>query len=363
LQAQYQSIEEEVVPAVMRVLERCDFILGGAVSELEKGFAQYVGASQCIAVASGTDALYLAVRAVGIGVGDEVLIPANTFIATAIAVSETGAKPVLVDICPDTYNMDPEQLESRLTGNTKAIIPVHLYGQPAAMDPILAFAEKHGLAVIEDACQAHGAVYKGNKCGSIGIAGCFSFYPGKNLGAYGDAGAITSSDSAFIEQATLLRNYGQKVKGEHMTRGINSRLDTIQATVLNTKLKHIEKWTDGRRKNALLYEKYLGDVAEITLPGFDKEDDRSHVFHLYVIRAKRRDELNAFLREQGVFCGIHYPVPIHLTGAYEDLGHDNGDFPVTETAAREILSLPMYAELTEEQVRHVADSIKQFYVS
>lgn len=363
LKAQYAALENEMVAAVRRVMARCDFILGEAVSEFEKKFAEYVGVKHCVGVASGTDALSLALRAVGIEEGDEVLVPANTFIATALAVTQVGAKPVLVDVRPDTYNIDIDQLEASCTDRTRAIIPVHLYGQPAEMDAILAFAEKHGLVVIEDACQAHGAVYKGKRCGSIGVIGCFSYYPGKNLGAYGDGGAITTSDDTLEERLVMLRNYGQKVKYEHLMKGGNSRLDTIQAAILNVKLKRLDEWTHARVRNALLYEKYLGNVEELMLPAFDKKAEFSHVFHLYVVRAKRRDKLLGFLNEKGVSCGIHYPIPIHLQEAYADLEYSEGNFPVTEKAAREILSLPMYPELSEDQISYVADNIKEFYAS
>lgn len=361
LKAQYASFKDEMNRAVLGVLERGDFILGGEVAEFEKNFAAYIGAKHCISVASGTDALYLALRAAGIGAGHEVFVPANTFIATALAVTQVGAKPVLVDVCPDTYNMDPAQLEKKLTSRTKAIIPVHLYGQPADMNAITAFAKKQNLIVIEDACQAHGARYKDNRCGSIGLAGCFSFYPGKNLGAYGDGGAVTTSDDKLAEELKMLRNYGQKVKYHHLSKGGNSRLDTIQAAVLNVKLKRLDDWTRKRRAHAMSYDKLLTGIKGISVPKFDKSADFSHVFHLYVIRAERRDALLAFLKDKGVFCGIHYPIPIHMLEAYSDLGHKAGAFPVTEKACAEIISLPLYAELATDQVKYVADCVGQFY--
>jgi len=363
LQTQYRSLAGEIVPAVMDIMENTAFILGRAVETFEKEFAAYVGATRCVSVASGTDALYVALRALSIGPGDDVLLPTNTFIATAVAVSQVGARPVFVDIHPDTYNIDADQLADRLTPNTRAIIPVHLYGQAADMDAVLTFAEKHGLDVVEDACQAHGAVHKGRKCGTMGAVGCFSFYPGKNLGAYGDGGAVTTMDEGIAEKLLLLRNYGQKEKGHHLVLGGNSRLDGIQAAVLNVKLKYLQEWTQARVRNAGLYEKYLAGIDEVSTPAFDKTAEFSHVFHLYVIRAQRRDELIERLEEKEIACGIHYPVPIHLTGAYEDLGYTNGDFPNAEAAAREIVSLPMYAELTEEQIRFVADTVKEFYAA
>ena len=361
LKTQYHALAGEILPAVTDVMENTAFILGRGVETFEKDFAAYLGATKCVSVASGTDALYAAMRALSIGPGDDVLLPTNTFIATAVAVSQAGARPVFVDMRPDTYNIDVEQLAARLTPNTRAVIPVHLYGQAADMDGVLAFAEKHGLDVVEDACQAHGAVYKGRKCGTIGTMGCFSFYPGKNLGAYGDGGAVTTMDEGMAEKLLLLRNYGQKEKGRHIVLGGNSRLDGIQAAVLNVKLKYLQEWTQARVRNAGLYAEHLTGIDEVTTPAFDKNAEFSHVFHLYVIRAERRDELIDFLKEREIFCGIHYPVPIHLTGAYEDLGYTNGDFPNAEAAAQEIVSLPMYAELTEEQIRAVAEAIKQFY--
>lgn len=361
LKTQYASIENDITMAIQGVMGRCDFVLGSAVSEFEKRFAEFTGVKHCLGVASGTDALVLALKAIDIGNGDEVLVPANTYIATALAVTLVGAKPVFVDILPDTFNMDPGKLASKLTPRTKAILPVHLYGQPADMDPILKFADAHGLCVIEDACQAHGAVYKGRRCGTMGVAAAFSFYPGKNLGAYGDGGAVTTSDDAIAEKVGLLRNYGQKIRYHHLLKGWNSRLDTIQAAILNVKLTHLANWSQARRRNAAWYEKHLMDINELVLPSFDKKADFSHVFHLYVVRAQQRDEFIGFLQRKGVASLIHYPIPIHLQKAYEDLGHKEGDFPVTEKAAREIASLPMFPELTEEQIKYIAACAKEFY--
>lgn len=361
LKAQYRGMAAEINAAISRVLERGDFILGQDVAEFEREFAEYTEARYCVGVASGTDALCLALRALNIGPGDEVLVPVNTYIATALAVTQVGARPVLVDARSDTYNIAADQLDARVTKRARAIIPVHLYGQSADMDAVEAFAARRGLAVVEDACQSHGARHNGRRCGSIGVAGCFSFYPGKNLGAYGDGGAVVTSDEGLAEKIRLLRNYGQKVKYEHQLKGGNSRLDTLQAAILRVKLRKLDAWTRRRIGNARLYGQYLEDVAELELPAFEKAEEFSHVFHLYVVRARQRDGLLNFLRGKEVFCGIHYPIPIHLQEAYKDLGHVKGDFPVAEKAAREIISLPMYPELTEEDIRYIAESIKQFY--
>jgi dTDP-4-amino-4,6-dideoxygalactose transaminase len=361
LKAQYASLAEEMAAAVTGVMQRGDFILGGAVQEFEKNFAAYIGTTHCVGVNSGTDALWLALAAAGVKAGDEVLVPANTFIATALAVTLAGARPVLVDADPGTYNLDWTRLEAALTRRTRAVIPVHLYGQPADMDRILAFAADHNLIVVEDACQAHAAMVNGRRCGSLGLLGCFSFYPGKNLGAYGDGGAVTTSDPALAEKISVLRNCGQKVKYVHPVKGGNSRLDTMQAAVLNVKLPHLDAWTRSRIHNAHLYARHLAGIRELQLPSFDKRAEFSHVFHLYVVRAVRRDALLAFLREKGVFGGIHYPIPIHLQEAYAELGHKAGAFPVSEKAANEILSLPMYAELSEDAIRYIADCIREFY--
>jgi dTDP-4-amino-4,6-dideoxygalactose transaminase len=363
LKAQYVSIEGEVNAAVRQVMERCDFILGGAVRDFEAAFARYIEVPHCLGVASGTDALHLALRALEIGPGDEVLVPANTYIATALAVTQVGAKPVLVDVDAATFNMDMSKAEKKITRATKAVIPVHLYGQAADMDAVMAMAARHGLKVVEDACQAHGARYKGRRCGSFGDYGCFSFYPGKNLGAYGDGGAVTTRDAGLAKKIELLRNYGQEVKYKHLLKGYNSRLDTIQAAILKIKLERLGAWTAARIRNAGLYGRHLAGIAGIGLPQYDPKVDSGHVFHLYVVRTQRRDELLDFLKGQGVFCGIHYPIPIHLLDAYRDLGHAKGDFPVTEKAAQEIISLPMYAELSEEQVKAVAGAIMAFFAA
>lgn len=365
LRAQYASLKDDVEEAIKGVLARCDFILGDNVREFEEEFARYCGAKYAVGVASGTEALHLALRSLGMGENDEVILPANTFIATVLAVSYTGATPVLVDIDPGTCNMDPEKIEDALTEKTRAVIPVHLYGMAAPMDEIRYLAKKYKLFIVEDACQAHGALYYGakdaQKAGSIGDMAAFSFYPGKNLGAYGDGGIITTDNHDLCEKARMLRNYGQTVKYHHALKGFNSRLDTIQAAVLRVKLQHLDKWNGLRERHARKYSELLAGIPEVRTPYFDAGKKWSHVFHLYVIRARRRDDLAAFLKERGVFTGIHYPVPIHLQKAYKDLGCGKGAFPSTEEAAREILSLPMFPELTDGQITHVASSIRDFY--
>jgi len=363
LKAQYQRISKDVDAAVQRVLGRCDFILGDEVNRFEEEFAKYLGVKKCIGVGSGTDALDIALRAAGVGPGDEVIVPANTFVATALAVVRAGARPVLADMVDDNYTISVADAESRVTPRTKAIIPVHLYGRPADMDAILDLAHRRGLIVIEDACQAHGALCKGRRCGSIGLAGAFSFYPGKNLGAYGDGGLIATSDERLAERACMLRNYGQRVKYQHLEKGWNSRLDTIQAAVLRAKLPYLDEWCRARAKHAEAYAERLRRLEQVAVPLFDTADDLSHVFHLYVIRASRRDELMRHLAARGIVCGIHYPTPIHMQPAFSDLGYREGDFPVTEKAAREILSLPMFAELRDDQIDYVCSEIEAFYAS
>lgn len=354
LSAQYASIKDEVTEAIAKVLERTDFILGRDVALFEEEFAAFCGVDYAVGVDSGTSGLELALRAYGVGPGDEVITVANTFMATALAISFTGATPVLVDIDPDTYTLDASLLESVITARTKAIIPVHLYGQPADMDPILELAEHHGLIVIEDACQAHGATYKGKPVGSLGHAAAFSFYPGKNLGAYGDAGAVVTSDTKVAELLKMLRNYGSAQKYHHKMRGFNRRLDTLQAAVLRVKLPHLEAWSAARRQHAKLYNELLEDSALVPI----EADYARSVYHLYVVRVKNREELQANLQAQGVSTGIHYPIPVHLQPAYQDLGYQGGDFPITERYAKEILSLPMYPELPLEQIERVAQAIK-----
>lgn len=359
LKAQYRTIQAEIEAAIGQVLENSDFILGGAVEQFEYDFARYCGVEHAVGVDSGTSALEMALLAHGIGPGDEVITAANTFIATTLAISYTGAKPVLVDVDPRTYNMDVSLVERAVTNRTKAIIPVHIYGQPADMDPILEIASRQGLLVIEDACQAHGAQYKGKPVGSLGDAAAFSFYPGKNLGGYGDGGMVVTKNAEAAEKLKMLRNYGQKEKYHHQIKGFNRRLDTIQAAVLLIKLKYLDAWNGARLKNAHLYNQ-LFQGAPIEIP--KEAEGAKPVYHLYVIQVDDRDRLKDHLQQQGISTGIHYPVPIHLQPAYRDLGYARGDFPVSERAAGRILSLPMYAELIAPMVRSVAEAVKNFTV-
>jgi dTDP-4-amino-4,6-dideoxygalactose transaminase len=357
LAAQYRAIGTEIDQAIAAVLCDTDFILGRAVNRLEEEWAAFCGSSYAVGIDSGTSALELSLRAFGIGPGDEVVTVANSFIASALAVTHAGARPVLVDCDPENYTMDVSCLERAITPRTKAILPVHLYGQSADMDPILEIARKNSLVVIEDACQAHGATYKGKRVGSLGHAAAFSFYPGKNLGAYGDAGMVVTNDSRIAEALLKLRNYGQEQKYRHVTQGYNRRLDTLQAAVLNVKLHHLESWNTARQQLAGLYNELLSGSGVVTP---NEAPYAQSVWHLYVIRTKNRDALKAHLGSQGIMTGIHYPIPIHLQPAYSDLGYKKGDFPVTEAYADEILSLPIYAELTPDTVQYVADTIREF---
>lgn len=356
LQRNLETIREEVEQAMRGVLESGAFILGRAVADFEREFARFCGAQHCIGVASGTDALKIALKANGIGPGDEVITAANTFIATVLAISDCGATPVLADCSREWYTLDPRAVDAAVTGRTKAVVPVHLYGQMADMGGIMDVARKHGLAVVEDACQAHGAVEGGMKAGAIGAAGCFSFYPGKNLGGYGDGGAIVTNDSALAERIRLLRDYGQRVKYRHEFKGYNSRLDSLQAAVLSVKLRHLDEWNDKRRQVAAWYREELAGAKGIVLPA--EKDAAAHVYHLFVVRVGKRDEVLEELRKKGISCGIHYPIPIHLQEAYAELGYARGAFPVTEAASAEVLSLPMFPEVTREEVRFIATSLR-----
>jgi len=367
LTRQYRRIEEEILSAEKRVLEKGHFILGEEVNAFEEEFAHYCGARYGVGVGSGTEALFLALKAAGIGAGDEVITVSHSFIATAIAISMTGAKPVFVDIDPEVYTVDPNALEhilkkrKRKDGRqkkVKAILPVHLYGHPAVMDAIMDIANRYGLIVIEDACQAHGAEYQGKKVGSFGLLGCFSFYPTKNLGAYGDGGMVVTDQKKLYEKLRLLRCYGEKKKYEHILKTGNSRLDEIQAAILRVKLKYLDQWNGERRRGALIYKRML-ENTEVSCP-IEKEQAR-HVYHLFVIRAKRRNALQVFLKEKGIGTMIHYPIPIHFQKAYKELGYRKGDLPVTEKYAQEILSLPFFPELTGEEMRTVQEQIKKFF--
>ena len=360
LQAQYQTIKEEVNAAINGVLSRSDFVLGSSVREFEEEFARFCGAAHAIGVDSGYSALELILRAYGIGAGDEVITAANTFVATALAISTCGAKPVLVEIDPKSYNLDPAQLEAAITSATRAIMPVHLYGQPADMDPILDIARKYGLLVIEDAAQAHGARYKGRRTGSLGDAAGFSFYPAKNLGAYGDGGCVVTNDASLAERVRLLRNLGQRVKYNHQIKGYNHRLDTLQAAVLRVKLSKLDAWNAARRRVAALYTQLLADLP-VTLPA--EPPWAEQVYHLYVIRAQNRDALQSHLQKAGIATGLHYPIPIHLQPAFQELDYRRGKFPFTEVCSDEILSLPMYPELEDDAINYVVGAIRDYYGS
>jgi dTDP-4-amino-4,6-dideoxygalactose transaminase len=359
LKTQYRNIKQEIDAAVLGVLSRCDFVGGHAVHTFEEGFAAFCSARHCVGVANGTDALVIALRALGVGPGDEVITAANSFIATSEAITLTGAKVVFVDVNPHTYNIDVTKIEEKITDRTKAIIPVHLFGQPADMDPILQIAASYDLRVVEDASQAHGALYKGRRVGSLGDIACFSFYPGKNLGAYGDAGAIVTNDGALAAAARVIANHGRIDKYNHAVEGMNSRLDTIQAAVLETKLAHLAKWTEQRRHIAYQYNELLAD-CDLLIPS--ELQGTQSVFHLYVVRvsSKLRAELQTRLASRGIATGIHYPIALPNLQAYAYLKHRETDFPEATRASQEILSLPIYPELTASQVSFVADNVKQF---
>lgn len=358
LKTQYQSIAGEIDQAMAAVVVNADFVLGKDVGLFEQEFADYCEASCAVGLDSGLSALELTLRAYGIGEGDEVITVSHTFIATVSSISCTGARPVLVDIDRDTYNIDILQIENAITSRTKAIIPVHLYGQPAEMDKILEIARDRNLLVIEDACQAHGALYRGHRVGALGDAGCFSFYPGKNLGAFGDGGMFVTNDAAIAERVRMLRNYGQSEKYHHVFKAYNRRLDTLQAAVLRVKLRYLEEWNASRQRAARLYDELLKDVNGVTTPRL--VPDSSHVYHLYVIQHPQRDALMSYLREHGVSPNLHYPLPVHLQPCYADLGLQRGSLPVTEHVASTVLSLPMYPEITAEQIQHVCNHIESF---
>lgn len=351
---QYLNIKDEIDAALLGTIRSGWFILGPRVAEFEKEFAAYCGAKFAVGVGSGTEALHLSLVAAGIKEGDEVITVANTAVPTVCAVISANAKPVFVDIDPLSFNMDPSLIRKKISKRTKAIIPVHLYGQSADMGPIMKIAKEHGLHVIEDACQAHGTEYKGRKVGTLGDMGCFSFYPSKNLGCYGDGGMVITNNGKLAEKIRLLRNYGQKQRYLHITKGFNSRLDEIQAAILSVKLKYLDKWNRRRRALASLYDSLLKD-PKVQTP-LEMEYSK-HIYHLYVIRSGKRDELQAHLKEKGIQTNIHYPIPIHMQKAYRDLKIGKGSLPVTEKYASQILSLPLFPELKEEEVKYVADTI------
>jgi dTDP-4-amino-4,6-dideoxygalactose transaminase len=356
LKAQYGAIKPEIDAAIARVLENSQFILGPEVAAFEREFAHYTGAAAAIGVNSGTSALHLALLAAGVGPGDEVITVPFTFVATVAAIGYTGATPVFVDIDPASFTMDVTQVEAAITPRTKAIVPVHLYGQAADMDPIMAIARKHNLTVIEDAAQAHGAEYKGRRVGSIGDMGCFSFYPGKNLGAYGEGGAVVTSNPAHVRTVLMLRDWGAEQKYVHRLRGYNYRLEGIQGAILRVKLRYIETWTEARRAHAGEYSRLLHDSG-VSVPQTMRY--ARHVWHVYAVRAPDRAGLQAALHQENIQSGIHYPIPVHLQPAWADLKYIRGDFPHSERAADEVLSLPMYPELTADQLRAVAVVIQR----
>jgi len=357
LKAQYASIKTELDEAVLRVLGSGRYVLGEEVAAFEREFADYCGVRHAIAVNTGTSALHLSLLAAGIGPGDEVITVPFTFVATVSAICYTGARPVFVDIDAATFNMDPAGLEAAITPRTRAIVPVHLYGQMAEMDAIREIANRHGIAVIEDACQAHGAEHKGQRAGSLGLAGCFSFYPGKNLGACGEGGIVVTSDDDHMKAVRMLRDWGQERRYQHLLKGFNYRMDAIQGAVLRVKLRHLERWTEARRRCARLYSSLLADTSQVTAPR--QVSLRRHVYHIYAVRTFDRDNVQRRLLSRGIETGLHYPVPVHLQQAHGDLGYRAGDFPRSEAAAAEVLSLPIYPEMTEGQVAEVAAAFER----
>ena len=360
LKAQYHSIKPEIDAAISTILESSQFVLGEEVAAFEREFAAYCGASQGIAVNSGTSALHLALLAAGIGPGDEVITVPFTFVATVSAICYTGATPVFVDIEPDYYTMDVSKIEAAITPRTRAIMPVHLYGQPADMNPILEIARRRGLTVIEDAAQAHGAEYQGRRCGSLAEIAGFSFYPGKNLGAYGEWGAIVTTRADLAQTCRTLRNWGEEKRYEHRLKGFNYRMDGIQGAILGVKLRHLERWTEQRRRVAAWYGELL-DPEAVRLP--KARPGCRHVYHVFAVRSADRDRLRDALTAQQIQTGIHYPIPVHLQPAHADLGYHSGDFPVAEQVAREVLSLPIFPEMTREQVASVAAAVAQVRVA
>jgi dTDP-4-amino-4,6-dideoxygalactose transaminase len=357
LPQQFRGLKSEIDNALEPIFSSTSFILGPAVAQFEQDFAEYLDVKHCVSVHSGTAALHLALLALGIGPGDEVITVANTFIATAEGISFAGATPRFVDVDPLTQTMDVAALEAAITPAVKAIIPVHLFGQPADMDPIMAIAAKHGIAVVEDACQAHGARYKGRRVGTIGDVGCFSFYPGKNLGAAGEGGAISTNKPELADAVRLIRDHGSSRKYHHQIVGHNFRFDSIQAAVLNVKLPHLDKWNQLRREHAAYYTEQLAGVEQIVTPTV--ADGREPVFHLYVIETSMRNAVQEKLTAAGIQTGIHYPMPVHLQPAYASLGYKPGSLPVSEALSQRILSLPMYPELTKQQQEHVVRSLIQ----
>ncbi|MEW5706978.1 MAG: DegT/DnrJ/EryC1/StrS family aminotransferase [Actinomycetota bacterium] len=356
LKAQYDSIKDELESAVLSVLRSGHYILGPKVEELEKAIANYCGVKYAVAVANGTDALVLSLDAMGIGPGDEVITSPFTFFASAESISRVGAKPVFVDIDPGTYNLVPDQIEQKITNRTKAIIPVHIFGQPAEMDEILDIASRHNLKVIEDACQAIGAQYRGRKIGSLGDAACFSFFPSKNLGGAGDGGIVVTNDEDLANRIKMLRQHGSDRKYYHSLIGYNSRLDALQAAILLVKLKYIDTWNDARRQKAHYYNKLFAGTNVITPVELNHV---KHVYHLYIIRVPNRNEVESALKAKGIGCGVYYPVPLHLQDAYKDLGYSQGDLPVSEAACHETMAIPLYPELDIRDMERIASIVKE----
>jgi len=357
LKAQYRVLKPEMDIAIQSVLERSAFIMGKEHNEFEQAFAAYIGVKHCLGVSTGTDALELAIRACGLGSGDEIITVPNTFIATTEAISFAGAQFRWVDVDLHTYNIDPTKIESAITPRTKAILPVHLYGQPADMEPIMQIAQKYGLKVIEDCAQAHGAKYHGQKVGTFGDVACFSFYPGKNLGAYGDGGAVVTNDDLIAERVKLLRNHGSREKYVHNIEGYCRRLDNLQAAVLGVKLPHLDKWNEARRRAAALYDQLLKDVPGVVTPYV--LPDVEHIYHLYVVQVPNRDHVQSALKAEGIETGIHYPIPLHQQPAYAHLGCKAEDYPISTLLGPRILSLPMFPEITENQIQMVVETLQR----
>lgn len=368
LKAQYRTIRDEINPAIQEVLDNTAYVLGKSVAEFEKSFAEMHDAKHCIGLSSGTAGNHVALWAHGIGPGDEVILPANTFIATAWGATLCGAKPVFVDCEPESYNIDPDKTEQAITDKTKAIVAVHLYGQPADMDRLREIADRRGVLLVEDAAQAHIAEYKKRKAGSLSSASSFSFYPGKNLGAFGEAGAVLTNDDDLAEKCRKIRDHGAEQKYYHVMPGHNYRMEGIQGAVLGVKLKYLEKWTEERKRAAATYKALLNDLDTIILPR--EMEYANHVFHLFVIRVKEktpggpdgeRDRLRNYLMEKGIATGLHYPVPLHLQKVFAPLGYNEGDLPNAETLARECLSLPVYPELTDDKIEYVCSTIRDYF--
>ena len=361
LKAQYRAHRTEIDAAIAAVIDGTAFIRGKFVADFEKAYAEKYGAKHCVSCGNGTDAIFITLKMLGVGAGDEVITTSNSWIASSETITQTGARVVFVDVEDDCYDLDAAKIEAAITPRTKAILPVHLLGQPAQMDVIMDIAKRHNLPVVEDCAQAHFATLGGRRVGTFGIAGTFSFYPGKNLGAYGDAGAIITDDDTLAEKVRMFANHGadRVNKHEHLMEGVCSRLDGLQAAILSAKLPHIDAWTKGRQERAATYDRLLGGVAEVVPPKI--RPGATHVFHNYVLRAQRRNELQTFLKENGVETTRHYPVPLPFLKAYEYLGHTPADFPVVTQHSREIISLPVYPELTGEQQHYVAEKIKAFY--